>query len=543
MAVDRITKRWIQNASDERAAREGCRFDLAAAEEVWNFFESWLVLSHEGTGVPLTLLKWQRDEFLGPLFGWKWPDGMRRFRSGFLEVAKKNGKSVFCSGIALYLLILDGEPSPEIGLFAVDKEQTGEVFNEAAAMVESSDALLELGVNVQRSAMRITYGYGMIRCGSSIAGSKEGRNLHGAILDEIHAWRRRDLWNALRHADAARRQPLMPLVITTAGEDRESLGYEQHEYARKVLECRDVVNLRHFARIYAAADDDDWTSPDAWRKANPSLDQGWLRTEEMRQKCLEAQQLGKIEENNFRRYRCNQWVKSEERVIDMEVWDDAGNSEPFDERELHGRVCYAGLDIGWQNDLTCCALLFPEEDGGCQVVVKIWLPEASAAQQQRASGTPYENWAADGLIELTPGEVIDHQAVQEWIVAAARRFHLRSIHFDPRDCRELSGRLRGLHGIQMIEHPQGYGAYNEPFRRTIELITERKFRHGGHRVLRWCADNLVEKQDRRGDVMPAKPEHGSPKKIDAMVAAIMGVAAWMRDDTASVYDTRGVRML
>jgi phage terminase large subunit-like protein len=545
-AGPKTSKRWIQNASDERAIREGCWFDEAAAEEVWDFFENYLIFSHEGTGVPVRLLPWQQDEFLGPLFGWKWPDGLRRFKSGFLEVAKKNGKSTLCSGVALYLLTLDGEPAPEIGLFAVDKEQTGEVFTEAANMVEASEELTkQLGLNVHRSAMRITYeaGRGMIRCGSSIAGSKEGRNLHAAILDEIHAWVRRDLWNALRHADAARIQPILPLVITTAGSNRESLGYEQHEYARKVIECKDVVNLRHFARIYAASDKDDWTKRSTWLKANPSLDQGWLRTEEMQQKCLEAQQLGKVEENTFRRYRCNQWVKSEERCIDMAVWDDEGNAAPFDPRMLYGRLCYSGLDIGWQHDLTSYVLLFPDDDGGCWLVPHIWLPEASAAEQERAHGTPYTDWKANGLIDFTPGEVIDHAVVENRIVGAQKIYQHRTLRFDPRDCHELAIRLRDTHGIEVVEHPQCFAQYNEAFRVTSELITARKFRHGGHRVMRWCADNLMIKRGNQGDVMPAKPEHGSPKKIDVMAAAIMAVAAWIRDDSGSVYDTRGVRLL
>ena len=115
---------WIVTEADEKAVRDGCWFDIKSAERVRTFFQQFLRHSKgEWAGQPFELLDWQWREIIAPLFGWRRADGTRRYRRGYIEVPKKNGKSTLFSGLSLYLLAGDKEPGAEIYSAAVDREQ------------------------------------------------------------------------------------------------------------------------------------------------------------------------------------------------------------------------------------------------------------------------------------------------------------------------------------------------------------------------------------------------------------------------------------
>src|SRR6185312_13802936 len=262
---------WIQNEADERAVLEGHRFDLASAIRVRTFFTTFLRHSKgQWAHQPFELLDWQWRSVVGPLFGWKRPDGSRRYRRGYIEVPKKNGKSALFSGLSLYLLAGDKEAGAEIYSAAVDRDQASIVFNEAANMVEESPQLASR-LQVIRSTKRIVFHRtrSFYKALSADVPAKEGLNAHAVLIDELHAQRTRDLWDTLRYAGASRRQPLH-LSVTTAGFDRLSICWEQHQYAEQVLQGM-IHDSAFFPLIMAAAPEDDWTDPEVWRAANPSF--------------------------------------------------------------------------------------------------------------------------------------------------------------------------------------------------------------------------------------------------------------------------------
>src|SRR5215831_5309752 len=264
--------------ADEAALAEGCTFHAASAERVRQFFRSFLRHSKgQWAGKPFELLDWQFTDIIAPLFGWKRADGSRRFRRAYIEVPKKNGKSTLASGIGLYLLVGDGEPGAEVYSVAADRYQANIVHGEAIRMVRASPGLssrLELNRTTHNiSFPKLSAWY---RSLSSEANTKEGLNAHGLIIDELHAWKGRGLWDALRYAGRSRRQPLL-FAITTAGDDMDSICREQHDYAKGVL-SGEILDTRFFAYIRRAAaiaegdrEDDDWADPAIWHKANPSL--------------------------------------------------------------------------------------------------------------------------------------------------------------------------------------------------------------------------------------------------------------------------------
>src|SRR5262245_59804602 len=403
----RRVEQWVRTSADGRAVAAGYTFDLKAAERVRTFFDSFLRHSKgQWAGKPFELLEWQWLNVIAPLFGWKRPDGTRRYRRGYIEVPKKNGKSCLFSGLSLYLLIADREPGAEIYSAAVDRDQASIVFNEAANMVEASPQL-SARLSVVRSTKRIVdhRSRSSYKALSADVPAKEGLNAHAILIDELHAQKNRDLWDTLRYAGASRRQPLH-LSITTAGFDRHSICWEQHDYTEKVLDGT-IEDLSFFGYIKAAGPEDDWTDPEVWKKANPSFGIT-ISAEQFAEDCQEAQE-SPAKENSFRRYRLNQWTEQDVRWINMQKWDACASSTA----NLEGQACYAGLDLSSTSDLSALVLVVQDEEKDrYSVLPYFWVPEEGARRRERQDRVPYCQWIDDGLIDATPGEVIDHDRIR-----------------------------------------------------------------------------------------------------------------------------------
>ena len=378
--------------ADELAVRDGCWFDIAAATRVRTFFRQFLRHSKgEWAGQAFELQPWQWRDVVAPLFGWKRADGTRRFRNAYIEVPKKNGKSTLCAGLSLYLLIADGEAGAEVYSAAADHEQASIIYREAAAMVRASAELSGHVIPVD-STKRLTFprGNAFYKALSSEVKTKEGMNIHALIFDELHAQRSRDLWDALTYGGASRRQPLT-IAITTAGYDRHSICWEQHQYAEQV---RDGVipDWSFFPYIAAAGVDDDWTKPSVWRKANPSFGVT-VNATEFAESAAEAQ-ASPAKENTFRRYRLNIWTQQDVRWLRLKDWDACDGELDLD--EIEGEECYAGLDLSSKTDLTCLGLVFPRDDGRLIVRPRFWCPLDNARERSRRDRVPYMLWADQG---------------------------------------------------------------------------------------------------------------------------------------------------
>jgi phage terminase large subunit-like protein len=533
--VDRVTKLWVRSAADEFAVARGCYFDLAAAEHVRDFFRLFLRHSKgEWAGKPFELLDWQWKDLIAPLFGWMRADGTRRYRRGYVEVPKKNGKSALASGISLYMLIGDNEPGAEIYNAAADRDQAAIVFNEAANMVEASPALASR-LDIVRSTKRIIYPkqQAFYRALSAEVPTKEGINWHCLIFDELHAQKTRDLWDTLAYGGAARRQPLS-LAITTAGYDRHSICWEQHERAEQVIAGRLEVD-DFFALIFAADPEADWTDEATWRRANPSYGVT-VKADQMASDCAEARQSpGK--ENAFRRYRLNQWTEQDVRWLSLEKWDAC---EPAaTPAELEGCSCFAGLDLASTTDIAAFVLVFPNPEGGYDVLPRFWVPEENARERERKDRVPYTQWIREELITATPGNVIDYDVIRRDIVELAKRFHIVKVAKDRWNSQQIGTQLEG-DGFEVVDFGQGYASMSAPTKELEKLILGGKLRHGGNKVLRWMASNVVAETDAAGNIKPSKRK--SQEKIDGIVGTIMGlgIATATEVEGPSIYERRGV---
>lgn len=516
----------------------GYWFDERAARGAVNFFEKLLVhVKGEWAGQPFELQDWQREKIVEPLFGWKREDGTRRYRTAYIEVPRKNGKSTLAAGLALYLLFADGEFGAEVYSAAADKDQAAIVYELAKQMVEATPMLAKRAEVFKRSMM-VQEANASYRVLSADAYTKHGLNAHGVVIDELHAQPTRDLVDVLVTSTGARRQPLV-VMITTAGFDRESVCWEYHEYARQVVEG--IIEDDSFFGFIAAADkDDDWLDESIWEKANPGYGVT-VKPDYLRQEARRAEQTPAYQ-NTFRRLHLNQWTQQETRWLDVERWDACG--DPLDLNLLKDAVCFGGLDLASNSDLAAFVLDFPSEAGEDERHVWLpffFMPEEGIIEKGRQDRVAYDAWVRDGLIVATPGNVIDYAFIVAKIEELGEIYDIREIAFDRWGAFQVSQQLEGA-GFTMVGFGQGFASMSGPTKDLLRLVLDGRLRHGGNPVLRWMADNLVVQSDAAGNVKPTKAK--SRNKIDGMVAGVMALDRAVRHGgAASVYEGRGLLTL
>lgn len=532
-----IAASHIRHAADERAESEGHWFDERAAAKVVDFFARFLRHSKgQWAGQPFELLDWQREQIIEPLFGWKRPDGTRRFRKAYVEVPKKNGKSALSSGLSLYMLCGDGEPGAEVYNAAADREQATIVFGEAANMVDQSPVLASR-LRVVRSTKRIVYQRQMsyLKALSADVPTKEGINWHLLTFDELHAQKTRHLWDTLAYGGAARRQPLL-MAITTAGYDKETICWEQHEYAQQILDGA-IYDPAFFAFISAADEKDDWTSPEVWRKANPSLGVT-IPLSDMEDACREAQQSPR-KQNAFRRYRLNQWTEQDVRWLDMDRWNQCDGEVEAIER----KKCFAGLDLASTTDTASLVLLFPPDEDSTKwrAVLYCWVPENACKERERRNRVRLDQWIREGFIEQTPGDVIDYEYIRARLNVLKEEYDIVKVAIDRWNATQLATQLQG-DGFEVVFFGQGFASMSAPTKELEKLVLAGSLAHGGNPVMRWMAGNTSIEEDAAGNIKPSKAK--SHEKIDGIVALIMakGIAD-AEPDGNSVYDSGGVKKI
>lgn len=543
--VDSLTEQWVRTAADRRAVEEGCRFDPARAERVRKFFRTLLRHSKgQWAGKPFEPMEWQWQDILAPVFGWVRPDGSRRFRRVYIELPKKNGKSTLASGVGLYLLVADGEQGAEVYSAAADREQASIVHGEAVRMVQASPALsarLEINKTTRNIAFAATNSW--YRALSAEAETKEGLNAHGIIIDELHAWKGRALWDTLRYAGRARRQPLL-FVITTAGDDMLSVCREQHDYARAILNGS-VEDTRVFAYIRAARQrsegdeaDDDWTDPETWRRANPSLGLT-IDEKEFAADVAEAEK-SPTTQSSFKRYSLNTWATSTNPWLRSQDW--SACRRPFAAADMAGRPCYGGLDLASVSDLCAFALAFPWDTDLYRLLCWFWLPEDTVADKD--SPEQYRVWARAGHLRVTPGNVTDYAFIKRDLLQLARDYDLREYAYDPWNAEQLTQSLEEEGGIKRVAFPQTVNHYAEPTREFERLVIAGKMHHDGNPVLAWMAGHVTCRTDPSGNKRPVKPAQGDRRKVDGITASVMALArALKHEGGASVYDSRGLESI
>ncbi len=512
-------------------------FDEGKAKRTVDFINCLKHTKGKWRGQPFELLPWQ-ETVIRDVFGTVKENGYRQYNTAYVEIPKKNGKSELAAGVALYMTCGDNEWGAEVYGCASDRQQASIVFDVAVDMVEQCPALkkrIKPVMSVKRLVYKPTNSFYQVL--SAEAYTKHGLNVHAVIFDELHSQPNRELFDVMTKGSGdARTQPLF-FLITTAGTDRHSVCFEQHQKAEDILQGR-KIDPTFYPVIYGASDDADWSSEDVWRKANPSLGHT-IDIEKVRNAYLSAKD-NPAEENIFRQLRLNQWVKQSTRWMQMEKWDAC--AFPVDEREVLGRECYGGLDLSSSIDITAFVLVFPPRNDTEKYILLpyFWIPEENMIRRVRRDHVPYDVWEKQGFLQTTEGDVIHYGFIENFIDGLGKKFHIKEIAFDRWGAVQMVQNLEGL-GFTVVPFGQGFKDMSPPTKRLMELVLEKNIAHSGHPVLRWMMDNIFVRTDPAGNIKPDKEK--STEKIDGAVATIMGLDRAIRNggiSMGSVYDERGI---
>ncbi len=531
--LERIA-RLIPGYDPFETAPEGYWFDHNEAAETIQFVELFCThVKGELAGTPLLLEDWQKA-FFANLFGWKRPDGTRRYRECLLFIARKNSKTTMAAAVILAVLFRDNEPGCEVYSAASERDQARLCFEIVTAMIRGQDELESMAELFKYS---LTANGGSYKALSSEAGSKHGFNAHLVVNDELHAHKTPELTEVLMTSMGSRRQPLAVHMTTSDFERPNSICNQIHDHASKV---RDGIleDAAFLPVIYEATIDDDWTDPVVWAKANPNLGIS-VKNDYMNRKCEKAKNELSFE-NTFKRLHLNIRTEQETRFLAMEKWD-LCDGRLWALPDLNGKACFGGLDLASTSDVSALVLAFPLEDDIYAIKSFFWIPEETAVKRSKADRLAYAQWCAAGLMKATDGATCDYSVIRHDINELAKQYDIREIAVDPWNARQLQTQLREEDGWgdRVIDHRQGFISMSGPTKDLDRLVISGLLVHGGNPVLRWMASNTVVKTDPAGNLKPDKEK--SAEKIDGIVALIMALGrAALRTDHTSVYETRGL---
>ena len=461
--------------------------------------------------------------FLVQLFGFRRHDGARRYSTALWSVARKNSKSSLAAAILLYVLCRENEMGPQILAAATTGDQARIVWGIAKRMVDASPGLrqrFDLEV-FARSIVRYEMG-GSFRPINSKASTQDGLNPSALCFDELHAHKTRDLYDVLRSAAGARRNPLF-LYMTTEGYENAGPWSEVREFAKQVLNR--VLEADHFlAVMYGLDDSDDDFDESKWIKANPLLGVS-IGLDQMRQYASEAkQQPGSLSE--FRIKRLNRQASVAEGFIDLLRWRRCGGAVPLD--ELRGEVCYAALDLASTRDMCAWRMLW-HRDGKWYTWGRYWVPQNAVAARSERGTVPYRAWVENGHLAVTEGDVTDYAVIREQITADWLRFEPRKVGFDPWNATQLALELTQA-GVPMEKFIQGTRSFTGAMSALERAYIAGDLHHGGDPILQWNAANMTVRYDVNRNRAPDRKR--SPDKIDGLVALLMAFGLAEADQTA-----------
>ncbi|MFI7357174.1 terminase large subunit [Streptomyces avidinii] len=517
--------------ANQAPQREGAYFDVPTARRAIAAIESMKHTKGRWGGTPLKLAPWQKVWIIAPIFGWLWLDPelgrpVRVARTVWIEVPRKAGKSTLSSGIGLVLLLADREIGAEVYAAAGSLPQAERVFDDAKRMALTSRAIRGR-VEVLRGLIRVPRTGGVFRALSKIAETAHGLNVSGAIVDEVHVHKRRDLIDAIETGTGARDQPLV-VFITTADEGTEGSIYdEKHTYTRR---CADDVisDPGHYGVIWAAEEGDDPYTEETWRKANPGLgvspSLAYMRREANKAKSTPSYFP------TFCRLSLNRRMRSSSRWLPLPVWDE--NAGAVDETRFRYRRAWGGVDLSAVSDLSAWVLAVESRKPGVELelISRFWLPEERVDELEAQLQVPLRQWVDVGLLTLTEGDAIDYDAIEKQIIADCRRLDVQRISYDRMFAGQLVQRIEAkTRGVDVVPVAQTYLGMSPGSKELERLLREGRIHHGGNPVLRWNASVVEVYRDGNDNLRPVKPDRGkSSARIDGIAATVMALDGYVR---------------
>lgn len=480
-------------------------------------------------GKPFTLLPWEQ-KIVRDVYGTLKEDGTRQYKFVYVEVPKKNGKSELGAGAALYHLYGDGEWEGEVYGCAGNRKQAAIVFDVAKEMVLQSPVLVKRshiigsdagGTKIIRD-QKTNSKYEVL---SAEAFSKHGYSVSCCIFDELHAQPNRSLWDVMTSfAGAGREQPIW-WVITTAGDDpdRESIGWEIHEYAMKIL-SGEIIDPTWYVVIYGY-DGEDIYNEENWKSANPGLGDpklGFnLKLEDMREDAVRAKNKP-VDERLFRWLRLNQWLTTKlSSWLPLDLWDKTIGE--WNREDLKGKLCYVGMDLSSTTDLTALCGVFPPQ--GTQLDWRvIWdpfIPEENMKDRIATDHVDYDKWLQAGWITTTPGNVVDYTMVKARILEWKNLYKIQELDADRAFASMLIQEIE-KEGIICTDVPQQFATLTDPMNTIETKLKKGEMTHEANMTARWCFGNTSIAKNGNAQIKFVKEHKGKSvvrtKRIDTTAA-------------------------
>lgn len=517
-------KRTVSDLKKQNTKKFPYWFDENEAAVVVLFVQTLFIVYAEKTQKEVELQPFQAF-ILAQLFGWKKKGtNRRRFRKAYIEIARKNGKSFFAGAVGLYMQLMDDEYSPEIYSAALKRDQAKKVYNSALELLKAArkyskkmKSMTKISVGANTMKIVSTHNSGLFIPLGNDANSEEGSNPHCGIIDEYHLHTSNVMLSMLETGMVQRDNPLL-LIITTAGHNTALPCYPYRENLKGILTGESILE-NTFVIIYSLDKEDDWEDEKNWRKANPSLG-SVLEIDALREEYNKTFIEGESKTREFKVKQLNMWVTGADSWITDTQWKKC--AKKFDKEKLLGRICYGGLDLAAIRDMTALAFIFPpmEEGEKWRLIVKYFVPNAALVNPKRNHGLiQYRQWAEDGWLTVTDGNVQDYDVIKKEILEANEKYELARIGFDKYKSYKLVTELQE-HGIEMNPVPQTFLGLSEPMKHIEGIVysKESEFEHDDNPITNWMLGNVAVMID--GNENMKIDRKNKKDKIDGIAAMI-----------------------
>ena len=492
-------------------------FDEEKANRPIEFIERFCKHSKgEWAGKPITLELFQKA-YISALFGFvNRETGLRKYRESLFYVARKNGKSTMLSGLALYMMIADGEAGADCYSTATKKDQAKIVFDEVCHMVQQSPELKKY-IKKRKSDLYFPLTMSKLQPLGKNSDTLDGLNAQLVIMDELHGVRDRNLYEVCKQSQSARRQPLL-IMITTAGTVRECIFDDMYDYASKVVDGT-ITDETFLPIMYELDSKEEWKSPTAWRKANPALG-SIKKLEDLMQKVERAKQSPKdlagvlCKDFNLRQNSSTAWL----------TFDTINNEATFDISQFKGSWAVGGCDLSRTTDLTCASLLVMDKDQNRYVIQMYFLPEDNFQKHIQEDRIPYDKWKEAGLLRLCKGNTINPSDVTAWFIECVKVHDVTPayVYYDAWGSVYWRDDM-AANGFRMVPCRQGARTMSIPMDQLKADLEKKRLNYNNNPILKWCLSNTCVEEDRNGNLMPKKSSNprrridGTASLLDAYV--------------------------
>ena len=490
------------------------RFDEERANRPIEFIERFCKHSKgEWAGQPVRLELFQKA-FISALFGFvDSKTGFRKYREAFFMVARKNGKSTMLAGIALYMLLADGEAGAEVYSVATKKDQAKIIFDEVCHMVSQSPYLRK-HIKKRKSDLYFSASMSKLQPLGKNSDTLDGLNSSCVILDEAHAVKDRNLYEVMKQSQSARTQPLF-VTITTAGTVRECIFDDMYSYACKVADGV-ITDPTFLPIVYELDSKAEWKDPGAWFKPNPGLGR-IKKLEDLMAKVERAKQSPKdlsgilCKDFNVRETLYNAWLD----------FDSINNEETFSLEDFRGAYAIGGADLSLTTDLTCATVLMMHPETHKRYIHQMyWLPEDNFTQRVQEEKIPYDKWREAGLVRLCRGNTIDYSDVTAWFLEIVKEHGITPlwVYYDSWSARYWVEEMEG-YGFPMVRCIQGAKTLSLPMQNLGADLQAKKVIYNNNPILKWCLTNTGIQEDRNGNIVPVKNSNAK-RRIDGTASLL-----------------------